>query len=233
MSSVPRIWNGPVWIIGGGYSIIEQFQVPVSIYNRVANGEPESLIAPYLSPLEGQRVIGTNRAAFLGVADVMYFRDCAFYDDYGYEGRIVQEFKGLRFTSCIKKPVGRGIVPLKKGKTVKGLDSRPDHVCWNYDAGAAAINLAYHLGATKVLLLGYDMMPGPNGETHWHGGYVKKGNNRPVGQPFERFMGHHSKGEGTYDRIARDAEQLGLEIINANPNSNLGAFPKVRLEDLL
>jgi hypothetical protein len=61
-----------------------------------------------------------------------------------------------------------------------GLDSRPDR-----SAGARteqrlqAINLAVHLGAARIILLGYDLSPARMGG-HWFGDHPE-----PIPSPYE------------------------------------------------
>jgi len=39
---------------------------------------------------------------------------------------------------------------------------------YGWDSGNQAINLAYHLGARRIVLFGFDMRPAPDGATQWH-----------------------------------------------------------------
>lgn len=52
-----------------------------------------------------------------------------------------------------------------------GFDPVSPGIRHGSNGGYAAINLAYHLGARRVFLLGYDMRRGPDGSAHWHGDY--------------------------------------------------------------
>jgi hypothetical protein len=155
---------------------------------------------------------------------VLYFRDCSFYWDnyahirWGFQG-------GLRFSSCRKKPLGSEVWILDKGDSTCGISTAPNQVCWNFDSGGAAINLAVQLGTKRIILVGYDMRSGPNGEKRWHGEHTKP-NDRETNQPYDRFL-------SAYGQIAEDAKRLGVEIVNANPWSALDKFPKASVEDLL
>ena len=60
--------------------------------------------------------------------------------------------------------------PTSSGRR-NGLGKRGLRV--NGNSGAGAINLAYHFGARRILLVGMDMKPGPNGEKHWHPDHPK------------------------------------------------------------
>jgi hypothetical protein len=105
-------------------------------------------------------------------------------------------------------------------------------VAWNGNSGASAINLAYWLGAKRVVLIGFDMkLPedkhNKKAQTHWHNFYEPKWDKRNaiLSNPYGRFMRH-------WPQIARDAKNLGLEILNASEGSALTMFPIVKMEDV-
>ena len=85
----------------------------------------------------------------------------------------------------------------------------------NGNSGAGAINLAYHFGARRILLVGMDMKPGPNGEKHWHPDHPK-----PLvqGQQFEEWR----KKMGV---LAADLKTEGVTVVNCTPGSALTCFP--------
>jgi hypothetical protein len=102
-------------------------------------------------------------------------------------------------------------------------------VSWNLNSGAAAVGLAYHLGVKKIYLLGFDMHVGENGDQHWHRHYARSKDvkKRSVNKlPFQR----HLRG---FFAVGRDAERLGLKIINVSPNSKIEQFPKMTLKEAL
>lgn len=86
------------------------------------------------------------------------------------------------------------------------------------NSGLLGLMVAVHLGATKVLLCGFDMH-----------------------SPGEHFFGRHPKPlkSTTADRMALFRRQFmtfrpkGTEIINCTPGSELKAYPMGRLEDEL
>ena len=90
----------------------------------------------------------------------------------------------------------------------------------NGSNGAGAINLAYHFGARRILLVGMDMKPGPNGEKHWHPDHPK-----PLvqGQQFEEWR----KKMGV---LAVDLKTEGVTVVNCTPGSALTCFPMGDLE---
>ena len=93
----------------------------------------------------------------------------------------------------------------------------------NGNSGAGAINLAYHFGARRILLIGMDMKPGANGEKHWHPDHPKP---MVQGQQFEEWrlkMGV----------LAKDLAAEGVTVINCTPRSALTCFPMGDLEQEL
>lgn len=102
----------------------------------------------------------------------------------------------------------------------KGITEDRNKVCWNGNSGGSAINIAYHLGAKKIVLVGFDMRR-VNGEKNFHNDHKEQQHN-----PFRR----HLKG---FPIIAKDAKRLGLEIINATPGSAIDSFPITTLENVL
>jgi hypothetical protein len=108
-------------------------------------------------------------------------------------------------------------------KRRKGISTDPTSVAWNGNSGAAAISLAHHFGAKKIILLGFDMNNSMGGKTHWHDGHGRKAKKK---LPYPRHL-------KCFPFIAEDADQLGLEIINANPDSTITAFPRKTVEEIL
>lgn len=102
-----------------------------------------------------------------------------------------------------------------------GLTKRQGYISWNGSSGAAAINLAYLMGAKTVVLLGFDMRR-VEGEKNWHSDHKES----PVASPFSRHL-------KAFSIIKQDAEKVGLRIVNATPESAIREFPIVSLEEML
>jgi hypothetical protein len=99
----------------------------------------------------------------------------------------------------------------------------PTRVATNGNSGAAAISFAALTGAKRILLLGFDMKLGPQGERHWHPDHPAP---CTQAQPFEDWL-------YKFDAIAREAERQGIEIVNCTPDSAITSFPSVPLEEVL
>lgn len=221
---VPRVWEGgQCIIIGGGPSILEQFEIPPKVVKSVYFGKQSPLIySPYLEPIHNEHVIAVNMAYQMGPwIDMMFFGDSKFWK---LQKDGILNFAGLRITCAIE---GRKYQRLKyvrkNGSKPSGITEEPTMVSWNLNSGAAAINLAIHTGVKRIILLGFDMNLDKEQNQHWHKVYA--GNKRTVQSVFRKqLIG--------FPAIAADAKRLGVEIINANPNSKINDFPKMNFKDI-
>jgi len=208
---VPELWpRSTVYVIGGGPSLLKEDLSP--------------LYAPE------KRVIGVNNAYKLGAwVDLCWFGDCSWFN---HHRKSLLNFAGLK-ASCCPRFGGRNekwpaikFLPKDKEKR-NGISTRRNRnkIAWNKNSGYSAINLAYYLGAKRVVLLGFDMCRGENNETHWHGGHnwgVPKDTRkrRKLNEPYLRFLPNTGA-------IAADAKKLGLDIINCSMGSAITQFPKI------
>lgn len=89
------------------------------------------------------------------------------------------------------------------------------------NSGAAAISFAIRLGASRVIMLGYDCGVPKGQKAHWHGDHPKPlgncGSSRRWPQQFQKL---------------RDTYKTA-DIVNASRFSMLSVFPRVSLEDAL
>jgi hypothetical protein len=90
-----------------------------------------------------------------------------------------------------------------------------------YDSGTSAINLAYHFGATEIVLLGYDMQGG-----RWFAGEW------PHPMPFIPEQ-HFQRHMVPLQAMAEDATRKGIRIVNCSPISRVTAFERQPLEAFL
>jgi hypothetical protein len=218
---IPKIWqDGECWIVGGGPSFADQFNIPQSVIKEVCYGNCNiSEYAKYLGFLRDKHVIGINNAYMLGdIIDIVFFGDSSWYKLHKKE---LDKRNHLKVT-CSVTLKEKGIKVLGRDEKY-GISKHNGMVCWNNNSGAASISLAHHLGCKKIYLLGFDMTTIKDGDrTHWH----KPHYSRYDKPPFEK----HLVG---FPKIAEDAKHLGIEIINVCPNSAIEAFPKVNLKDII
>jgi len=104
-----------------------------------------------------------------------------------------------------------------------GLERAEGGLRHGNNGGFAAINLAYHLGARRIILLGYDMKLSADGAGHWH-------EEHPWGRLRSRTL--KEKMLPAFRGLAQELEKEGVEVINANLDSALLDFPRRSLQGL-
>jgi hypothetical protein len=204
---VPKIWPGEtVFIIGGGPSIQKQD----------------------LSLIYKRRVIGVTRSFKLGPwVDICWYGDKGDYNSWKPD---INEYGGLIATCAQEKEENRNdrIKYLGRSKQ-SGIESKKrGYVAWNSNSGASAINLAYWLGAEKIVLLGFDMqnpVDKRDRQTHWHNDYEPRIHKGKLTNPYPRFMRY-------WPVIKKDADQLGLRIINCTIGGALEVFERKTIEEV-
>jgi hypothetical protein len=223
------MWEGgDVWIIGGGPSISKQFGIPDEVIQSVLQGtSPLSVYSTYMSSIHDKHVIGINVAYMLGDwVDIIFFGDTGFFLQHQ---KGLANFPNLRVSSTPHTDNIEWIKYVAKDSThSRGISPNPKMISWNGNSGAAAISLAVHTGAKRIVLLGFDMKLNGNNDQHWHNIYGKAhlDETKMRKLPFDR----HLRG---FPVIAQDAKQMGVEILNANPDSAINDFPKFSVKELL
>ncbi len=129
-------------------------------------------------------------------------------------------------------PVFRGTHIIVRGKSdpslpqyVRRVTRTKDHdrLCdlpghlMGRDAGTSAIDLAYHFGATEIIVLGMDMQGG-----HYCA--------HPLPRPPESHFKRHME---VLPLMAADAKARGIRIVNCSPTSRVECFEKQPLEMFL
>lgn len=129
-----------------------------------------------------------------------------------------KDFAGLKYaTSTHVKWSG---VQVLRNCGGAGLELDPSGVRHGLNTGYRAINVAVHLGAVRVLLLGYDMKADGKKE-HWHGDHPIRSRS-----PYREFLRR-------FQTLVEPLQQLGVEVLNCTPGSALECFPKANLRDVL
>ena len=223
---IPKIWTGgDVWIIGGGPSIVTEFQIPNKAVMQVRDKrQPLSVYSPYMKAIHFKHIIGINIAFQLGNwVDMVFFGDDGFFKRHEIE---LRSFSGLKISCTAKVQKDPSIkYVVKDRKKPSGITDNPSAISWNRNSGAAAISLAVNAGAKRIFLLGFDMKLDAGGNQHWHNVY-KAQNRKAKTVPFKA----HLKG---FVQIAIDAQKKGVTILNVSPSSNILEFEKISLEAAL
>jgi len=240
---VPQMWaGGRCWIIGGGPSILEQFNVPEEVAEQIKNRKvPMSTLSPYMQEIHKEHVIGINNAYQIGDwIDIVFFSDASWYAAHRLELAKYSALKvscSPRFQGTNTKDHYSGVKFLRKDSTRKlGIHENPKYISWNYNSGAGAISLAHHLGVKQIVLLGFDMQNDSTDTSHWHGYHVEKADRRArdrkkrTKKPPRQAYNRHLRGWPT---IAKHAKKLGIEVLNASPRSAIKSLPKTTVKDVL
>lgn len=107
---------------------------------------------------------------------------------------------------------------LGRNKNGLGLDC----VHFGGNSGYQAINLAYLMGAKRIILLGFDCKP-VDGKDHWFGQHP---NGLVQIQPYQLWMNH-------FPSLAQDLKNRNIEVINCSPDSAIQCFKKMSIDDVL
>lgn len=92
------------------------------------------------------------------------------------------------------------------------------------NSGFQAINLAAQFGATRILLVGFDMHTGSG--LHWYGRNTWHAANNPTPPNLMRWR-------DTFGREAPKLRAMGIEVVNASPDSALICFEHKTIEQAL
>jgi len=229
MWQVPRIWEGgDVWIIGGGPSVTKQFGIPKEVIQQVTEGSsPPSVYSSYMESIHQKHVIGVNVSFMIGDwMDVAFFGDIGFFLRYKEQ---LAAFPGMKVCCHPQIEKFKWVKFLGRDHKSKGISDNPKTISWNFNSGAAAISMAAHTGAKRIILVGFDMKLDEKNKQHWHNVYGRGPiveQKRIMKLPFNR----HLRG---FPEIAKDAKAMGIEILNACPDSAITNFPKYSVSDLL
>ena len=140
----------------------------------------------------------------------------------------MRDFEGALWTQDIQwsekngKPIDAaqwGIRQLKGDTDSRGLSRDPNVIHCGRNSGFAAVNLAYLLGAERILLLGYDMQM-QAGRRHWFGAH-------PEGLEVDSDYGLFMHAFRTIH-----PEKYGIEIWNLSRDTALSCFPRYDLDEI-
>jgi len=201
-------WSGPVIVAASGPSLTDD----VARKCRKARW-----FGPY-------RIVCVSDAYRRFVnADILYSCDAEWWNV--HDG--APDFKGEKWSSHDPKPgsgndkrqaAERWGLNLVLGKHGLGFSTNPEVIHYGHNSGFQAVNVAILKGATKVVLVGFDMRE-VDGRRH--------------------FFGDHPAGlrnHGNYQNFIKAFENAcptPVPIINATPGSALTCFPMMPLEEAL
>ncbi len=184
-----------------------------------------SLTRDIADRIRGRRAIVVNSSCRIAPwADVLYFTDSSWYEA---RRELVASWSGLVIS--MSRTAKRELAD--KVRRIEGAGDPsamlPGHfpqpgspvVRQGRTSGHTAVSLAIAMGASRVVLVGYDMRI-VDGREHHHGEYSGPRDLDQYARDFvPAFRGWHA-----------DALAVGAEIVNATPGSAVAEFPFVSLE---
>jgi len=202
----PNLAGIPTYVIGGG----------------------TSLVGFDFAKLPAGYRIGANKSAWYANCDCITSIDQTFVRRYRDE---IQAFVNTGKLAVLGLPPNEDQHAVIEGAVYvlrtrgEGLSPRKREL-FGVHTGYAALNLAYHMGATEVALLGMDMQYASAEKTHWHEGYEWQSNESH--RMYDRWARN-------FERIARELREAGVSVTNftGSPGSKLTEFPTRPLADLL
>lgn len=170
------------------------------------------------------RVIAVNDAYSLAPwADVLYACDPAWWR--WHQG--VKDFGGQKWSiesSAWSKRLRDAFADVKRlrntGET--GLESNPTGLRTGRNSGYQAVNMAVHLGALRIVLLGYDMKVASDGRRHFFGNHPEAAQN----SPYPSFREH-------FKTLVDPITKAGVSVLNCTPGSALTCFHSADLRAVL
>jgi hypothetical protein len=176
-------------------------------------GSGPSLCAEDVDALRGHaRVLAINDAYRLAPwADVLYAADAKWWR--WHKG--VPGVRGQRYTIHPQPDAWPGLEVLRDTGR-EGLELDPSGLRTGYTSGYQAINLAVHLGASRILLLGYDLAG-----THF------------FGQHPDQSVPPFDAARVAFRWLIAPLEALGIPVVNCSRHTTLTAFPRVPLAQAL
>ena len=191
MWAVPRMWDGQtVAILASGPSMSQSVADKVSHLPCIAINTTYRL-APW--------------------AEVIYAHDAAWWNHHAD----AKELPGLK----VGGERAAGVLTLKN-TGLMGFDPDPSCMRVGGNSGYQALHLAIQAGASRILLLGYDMTGG-----HWHGKHPAQLGNAGEGA-YQRWMPR-------FESLIPAIEDRYVDVINCTPGSKLTTFRMMSLEQAI
>jgi hypothetical protein len=166
------------------------------------------------------RVIAINDAHRLAPwADVLYAADARWWEHYAG----VPEFGGMKYAMQQKAARWPGVTVLQNTGE-RGVERNPCGLRSGRHSGYQAMGLAVHLGASRVILLGYDMQRiHGKGRSHWFGDHPKP---LAADPPYQTLI-------DLFETAVEPMQRLGIAVLNCSRETALTVFPRVPLAEAL
>jgi hypothetical protein len=179
----------------------------------------------------GQHVIAVNDAyQKFPYADVLYAGDADWWELHGgcpgFEGEKWSAHGPGNHKEAMQTKYGLHLIAGPRQFDAPGFSLHPGTIHYGNCSGFQAINLAILFGATRILLLGFDMTtPAPGQPRHFFGDHAVAEMNLAK---YEYFI-------PAFEQAARMLRTLAptIQIVNCTPRSALTCWPRLTLEEAL
>lgn len=173
------------------------------------------------------RVIVVNDAYnYAPWADVLYACDAKFWR-WEHEGKRPSVFQGNGLNAHTVSGLKYSLAPTNypgvqalQNTGREGLELNPTGLKTGVNSGYQSLNLAIHLGAARILLLGYDMQK-VGGRHHCFGDHPERSS-----PPFTAFVGYYAK-------LAPILQKRNIQVVNCSRHTALHCFPRQSLAQAL
>lgn len=166
------------------------------------------------------RVIVVNNTYQLAPwADALWATDSKWWRHY----KDAANFAGLKFSLRVPGLLYPQDVQVLKNTGTEGLEMQPHAVRNGKNGGHCAIHLAVHLGASRIVLLGYDCQLGPEGEEHWHPRHPAAIRDKLAIQTWR----------AAYASLVAPLRERNVDIVNCTRRTALTCFRQASLDEVL
>lgn len=197
---------------------------------RIFEGQAVAIVAggPSLREMDWERLRGVpaiaiNRAyEVMPFAPVLWWSDSRFWRQHkaGLECHAAI-WKATCFTNYHEQDAIPSWVTQYRMTETAGFDPDPRYLRSGNNSSYAAMCLATHLGAVRLVLFGVDMQHGSAGETHFHEGHGLMHQEMTLTNYMLPF----------FDTLAAPLAERGIEVINASEQSALKTWPRCSIEE--
>lgn len=156
--------------------------------------------------------------AFAPWADVLYAADTRWWNHYRAQALA---FPGLKVK--IRDAHHLPEVHVLQVSHERVFDPRPTHLATGGNSGYQAMHLAAHFGATRLILLGFDMKFSDHRRRHWFGNHSATLNT----------IGNFTAWIRNFTALAPVLERRGVEVINCTTDTALKCFSRRSLSEAL
>jgi hypothetical protein len=154
-------------------------------------------------------------------ADVIYFADAKWWEWHKHR----PAYRYHPAERCTIYSTGNMVsdsnVHMLRNAGQSGISTNAGELCTGQNSGYQAVNLAVLAGASRIVLVGYDAQPAADGRKHFFGDHPDK-----TAAPYPQMLVH-------FRAAAPLIKALGVEVLNASPDSAIDCFRRVPLADAI